>query len=299
MTSAAFAVVLLTGGAVACGEEAASDSASVNEGSPGVPPATAVAKAATGSEGITSLHYRVTGTVPEQGRVTAEASMSTAPLTMSMKMNVTDQGEDSRLEVRFVDEVMYVRGDAVNSEMLKGASWFSAAPAVWGRDAVDNNSYGLLPRQLEGSPAVQSAMLTASKDVRKVGTETIDSTRTTHYRGTITSKGIRAVRAAATDKAARERQNDSLGQFTALRVEGTLTMDLWIGADNHTKRFRMRADTYATRGGTEGKPLELIDGDPLDMTITFLDVNQPVTVEAPPSEETIDLAALADEAQAG
>lgn len=33
------------------------------------------------------------------------------------------------------------------------------------------------------------------------------------------------------------------------------------------------------------------------MTVTFLDVNQPGTVEAPPSEDTADIAAPADKAQ--
>jgi len=297
VTSAAFAALLLAGGTVACGGGSPSDSA--NQGSPRVTPATAVAKAAANSERITSLHYLVTGTVPDKGRLEAEASMHTEPLTMSMKMNATDQGRDGRLEIRFVDEVMYVGGSAIDSEKLDGKSWFSADPAVWGRGAVDNKSYGILPRQIEGNPAVQSTILTASKDVRRIGTETIDGTRTTHYRGTVTSSGIGAARDTAASKAARERQIDSLDQFMALRIEGTLTMDLWIGDDNHTKQFRMQGATRDTRGGTDGKPLEFIDGDPLDLTITFLDVNQPVSVEAPPSEDTTDLAAQMDEAPAG
>ncbi|MFF3929605.1 hypothetical protein [Streptomyces hirsutus] len=296
MTSAVSAAVLLTGGTVACGGGIASGSA--HDDPPKVTPAAAVAEAATNSEDITSLHYRVTGTVPEKGRLEAEASMNAEPLTMSMKMTAADQGEDGRLEIRFVDEVMYVGGSAIHSEELDGKSWFSADPAVWGHGAVDNRSYGILPRQIEGNPAVQSTILTASKDVRRIGTETIDDTRTTHYRGTVTGNGISAARNAAANRAARERQIDNLDQFMALRIDGTLTMDLWIGDDNHTKQFRMRGDTFAAQDGTEGKPLELTDGDPLDLTITFLDVNQPVTVEAPPSEDTADLAAQTDEAQA-
>lgn len=66
-------------------------------------------------------------------------------------------------------------------------------------------------------------------------------------------------------------------------------MDLWIDDDNHTKQCRMRGDTRNPRGGTQGKPL--------DLTITFLDVNQPVTVQPPPSEDAADIATLADEAQ--
>ncbi|MEW2608753.1 hypothetical protein AB0937_00780 [Streptomyces sp. NPDC047880] len=295
LTSATFATVLLAGGAVACGEGSESDSA--QEGPAKATPRAAVAKAATNSEDITSLHYRITGTVPQTGRLEAEASMSTEPPVMSMGMTTADHGEDGRLEVRFVDEVMYAGGSAVDSTKLDGKSWFSARPAVWGRGAVDNNSYRVLPSQLEGSPVVQSRILTASKDVRKVGTETVDGTRTMHYRGTVTRGGMSAARDAAANKAARERQIESLDQFIALRIDDTLTMDLWIDDAGRTRQFRMRGDTRATRGGTEGKPLEFTDGEPLDMTVTFLDVNQPVTVETPPSEDTADIAALADKAQ--
>ncbi|MEU9290368.1 LppX_LprAFG lipoprotein [Streptomyces sp. NPDC048275] len=289
MTSAAFAVVLLTGGTVACGGGAESDSA--NEDPPKVTPAAAVAEAAKKSEDIASLHYRITGTMPEKGRMEAEASMSTEPLAMSMKMTAVDQGRDGRLEIRFVDEVMYVGGSAVASKKLDGRSWFRADPAVWGRGVADNNSYGVLPRQIEGSPAVQSTILTGSKDLRKIGTERIDGTRTTHYRGTVTGSGLSAARDAAADKATRERQIESLDQFYALGVDDTLTMDLWIDDDDRAKQFRMRGKTDDMRDGT--------DGEPLDLTITFLGVNEPVTVETPSAGDTVDLGALADDAQEG
>ncbi|MYR59387.1 hypothetical protein GTY54_25165 [Streptomyces sp. SID625] len=219
----AFAAVLLAGGTVACGGGSASDSA--REGSPTVTPATAVAKAAANSERITSLHYRVTGTVPEKGRLEAEASMRAEPAVMKMKMNATDQGRDGQLEIRFVDEVIYVSGTAISSGKLDGKSWFSAHPAVWGRGAMDNQSYQVLPAQIEGNPATQSVILTASKDVRRNGTETIGGTRTTHYRGTVTSRNIRAARDAAANKAARERQINNLDQFMMLRIDDMLTMD--------------------------------------------------------------------------
>ncbi len=278
------AAVLLAGGTVACGGGAERDSA--NEDPPKVTPATAVAKAATNSEDIRSLHYRITGTVPERGRLEAEASMNTEPLTMSMKMTAADQDGDSRLEVRFVDEVMYVGGSAVDSEKLDGKSWFRAGPAVWGRGAVDNKSYGVLPRQIEGSPVVQSTLLTGSKDLQMIGTETVDGTRTRHYKGTVTSGGLLAARKGAVDEATRERLIESLDQFMGLGVSDTLTMDLWIDGDEHAKQFRMRAEPNDKQAGT--------GGGPLDLTITFLDINQPVSIKAPPTEDTT---ALADGAQ--
>ncbi|GAA2260851.1 lipoprotein [Streptomyces atrovirens] len=282
--SAAFAAVLVAGGAGACGGEGGSGS---GKGEPsGVTPASAVAEAAANSADIVSLHYRITGTVPGTGRLEADAFMRTDPPAMSMEMSTAGQDGDGPLPVRFVDEVMYV------GEAVKGKRWFRADPAVWGGLTVDNDSYGVLPRQLESSPVVQSTLLTGSKDVRVVGTETVDGTRTTHYRGTVTSEGLRAARDAAPDEAARERLIESFDQFVGLRVPDTLTMDLWIDGDDRAKQFRWRTRIDGMRTG----PDTSTGGGPLDLTVTFLDVDRPVTIEAPPAEDT---AALPDDAQEG
>ncbi|MFD9006989.1 LppX_LprAFG lipoprotein [Streptomyces sp. NPDC059582] len=270
--SVTFAAVLLAGGSVACGGGSKSDSAVVDP--PKVIPAAAVAKAAKNSADITSLHYRISGTVPAKGRLEAEASMNTQPLAMSMKMTAAaDQGGHGQLEIRFVDEVMYVGGSGMRSEKLNGKKWLSAAPAIWGRSAVDNQSYGVLPSQLQGSTTTQSTLLTGSKDLRLIGTETVDGARTTHYKGTVNGDGLIGER---------------LDQFIQLEVSDPLTMDLWIDGDDRTKQFRMRAKHNDMLAGTG-------DG-PLDLTITFLDINQPVTIKAPPTKDT---APLADNAQEG
>ncbi|MFC8388277.1 hypothetical protein [Streptomyces sp. NPDC057238] len=240
-------------------------------------PATAVAEAAANSADIVSLHYRITGTVPETGRLEADAFMKTDPPAMSMEMSAAGREGDGPLPVRFVDEVMYV------GEAVKGKRWFRADPAAWGGLTVDNDSHGVLPRQLESSPVVQSTLLTGSKDVRVVGPETVDGTRTTHYKGTVTSDGLRAARDAAPDTATRERLIEGLDQFVGLGVPDTLTMDLWIDGDNRAKRFRWQARADG-------------DGGPLDLTVTFLDVDRPVTIEAPPAEDTT---ALPDDAREG
>ncbi|MFS8200368.1 hypothetical protein ACLVWQ_16980 [Streptomyces sp. CWNU-52B] len=287
VTSAVLATMLLSGGALACGKNTGSDSAgSAKEEPASLTPAAAVAKAAKNAAGVTSLSYRITGTVPGKGRLRAEASMRTAPSALSMEMTAADRPGSGRTEIRFVDGTMYVGGSAVVSGKLDGKSWFSAAPAVWGQLSVDNNSYGVLPRQFEGNPAVQSTLLTCSKEPRKIGTETVDGTRTTHYRGTVIGEGCRAARDVAADKATRERRIGSYDQFVALGLDKTLTMDLWIDGDGRAKRFRMRGDSYDGRTGGIG--------DPLDLTVTILEVNQRVTVRTPPAEDTADLAALAD-----
>ncbi|PPS75483.1 MULTISPECIES: hypothetical protein [Streptomyces] len=89
-----------------------------------------MAKAADNAERIRSLHYRVTGTVPERGRLEAEASMRTEPAVMKMTMNTAGQGAGGRMQIRFVDKAMYVGGSAIDSGKLGGKSWFSADLAV-------------------------------------------------------------------------------------------------------------------------------------------------------------------------
>lgn len=279
VVGAVFAVVVVGGGTVACGGgSAGADRAEVT-------PAVAVAEAARYSEGISSLRYRVTGTLPEKGRVEAEASMGTEPSVMGMRMTTAEGSEERRLEIRFVGDVMYVGGSALASEKLDGKEWFRAEPSAWGQGSWDNNSYGVLPHQLEGNPAVQSTLLTGSEDLRTAGTETVEGTRTTHYRGTVTRSGLSAARDAA-DRETRRHRIESLDQFAALHIDGALTMDLWVDDDNRTKRFRMRGAVYDPQGRAEGERL--------DLTITFLDVDRPVSVEAPPAGDTADIAASTD-----
>ncbi|WP_328494725.1 hypothetical protein OHS59_19735 [Streptomyces sp. NBC_00414] len=292
----AVVVLLFGGGAEGCGT--GTEGGSVAEEAPEVTPAEAVAKAAENTADITSLRYRVTGTLPKTGRLKVEASMSTAPSAMSMEMIAVDRPQAPRTVVRYVDSTLYVSGSAVDLTKLDGKRWFSAAPAMWGRYSVDNNTYRVLPHQIEGSPIVQSTILTGSRHPRKVGTETVDGTRTTHYRGTVTVAGLQAARDAAVDKKSRERQIKSLDQFIGLGLDKALTMDLWIDEDDRAKRFRLRGATYEARFSADGKPLKPVVGKPLDMTFTLLEINQPVAVKAPSAKETADLGASAD-AQAG
>ncbi|MFJ6896153.1 hypothetical protein [Streptomyces hokutonensis] len=274
-TGVAFAAVLLGGGAVGCGGDSA------KEDSADLTPSAAVAKAVEKAEDITSLHYRVSGTVPEKGRLTAEASMNTKPAVMTMVMTVAGARKPGELDIRFVDKAIYLGGSGVDTSKLGGKSWLKAEPAVWGRGAVDNRSYGVLPGSMEGSPVVQSTIMVGSKDVRRIGAETVDGMKATHYRGTVTERGLRDAQSAAKGKAAWQRRTDNLDQFVALQVDGTMSMDLWVDGDDHPKQFRVRGKTYPTQSDA--------DGGTLDLTVTFLDINQKVTVKTPPADDTAEL----------
>ncbi|MGY6024839.1 DUF1396 domain-containing protein [Streptomyces spinosirectus] len=272
---AGLAALLLAGGAVACqkGDKA--------EGSPAMTPAAAVAKAAKNTEDITSLHYRMTGKVPGEGGVSGEAAMSMKPLAMSMKMTAQDQATDGPVEIRLVGKAMYIGGNAEMSKEMDGKSWIKFDMSALGAGK------GLNPDQLgagqaDKNPASDSTFLTGSKDVKKVGTETVEGVKTTHYKGTVTVADLKAS-LKGENKTVREQREKSLEQYEKMGID-SMTMDMWIDGDDHTKQFRMRGDA---------------DKGPMDMTITFLDYNKPVTVTAPPAKDTADLAEMMKQAQSG
>ncbi|MFV8186528.1 MULTISPECIES: DUF1396 domain-containing protein [unclassified Streptomyces] len=273
-TGAGLAALLLAAGAVGCqkGDDAGADK------SPAMTPAAAVAKAAKNSENITSLHYRMTGKVPEEGQVTGEASMSMKPLAMSMKMNAKGQGP---VEIRLVDNAMYIGGSAEMSKEMDGKSWIKFDMSAAGADkALNTDELGA--GQTGKNPASDSTFLTGSKDVKKVGTETVEGVKTTHYKGTVTLADLKSS-FKDDSKAVREQREKSLQEYEKMGID-SMTMDMWIDGADHTKQFRMRGDA---------------DKGPMDVTITFLDYNKPVTVTAPPAKDTADLAEMMKGAQSG
>lgn len=266
---AGLAAVALAAGAVSCAK---------GEESPKMTPAAAVAKAAKSTEDITSFRYRMTGEVPEQGRIKATASMRTEPsVAMSMKMTALDQGADGTVEIRLVDKAMYMGGNAEMAKEMDGKTWIKFDMSALGEEGLGEGS-GV--GQADQNPATESTFLTGAEDVKKVGTETVDGVKTTHYSGTVTLDTLRDS-FKDEDKATREKREKSVQQYEKMGID-KLTMDMWVDGDDHTKQFRMKGD--ATKGT-------------LDMTITFLDYNKPVTVTAPPAKDTTDLAEMMKEAQ--
>ncbi|WP_064455655.1 hypothetical protein [Streptomyces hygroscopicus] len=277
---AVLAAVLLCGGAVGCGSSG-SDGASRDKAEEKsseqvrMAPAAAVRAAAKKSEKLTSFRYRMTGRTPEDGRIEGEAAMSTEPVAVRMKMRALSQGPDEAVDIRLLNGVMYLNGGKEAAAELDGKSWLKLDLSALGEKATGALAGGSLSRQADKNPADDSAFLSGADNVKRVGEETIDGVRTTHYRGTIT---LRQMRESLKDEdaATRERREKSLKAYEEMGID-RLSMDMWIDPDGHTKRFRMRGDA---------------DKGPLDMTITFSGLNEPVTVKAPPANQTMDLSQL-------
>ncbi|MFG2524357.1 DUF1396 domain-containing protein [Streptomyces sp. NPDC048527] len=268
---AVLAAAVLCGGAAACtssgGDGGRPDS------SPRMAAAAAVLKATRNGERLTSFGYRMTGEVPGSGRINGEAAISVQPMAMRMRMTSPDQGSDGTLEMRVTGGALYMGGGKGAAKETDGRSWLKFD--ISGPKSQEAAASNPLAGQADQNPAEQVTFLNGSKDLERVGEETVEGERTAHYKGTVTLDQMRESYENE-DAATRKRRDKSLSMYEGLGVD-KLAVDLWIDRDDRTKRFR-------TRGAA--------DKGRFDMTMTFFDYDKPVTVQAPPAKDVVDLAAM-------
>ncbi|MFF3751238.1 DUF1396 domain-containing protein [Streptomyces sp. NPDC002018] len=242
-------------------------------------PVAAVKKAAANNEKFTSVTYTMKGSVPGEGVVEGDASMSLKPIAVQMKMRGELEGKQQEVELRLTSDGMYLNGGKEAAAEMDGKSWLKFPMEALG--AGGESPLGALTGQVDKNPAAESGTLTAAKDLKKVGEETVGGVRTTRYTGTLTLEQMGA--ALGKGAGAEEKREKTLKTYRDMGID-RLTMDMWIDGEDRTKQFRTRGESKK---------------GPLDMTITFVDFNKPVVVKAPPASETVDLAEMMAGAQAG
>ncbi|MDH6541463.1 LppX_LprAFG lipoprotein [Streptomyces sp. SPB4] len=268
---AVLAALLLAGGATACENgDAAKKADSKASAAPSraaekpaeAAPAAYLEKTKKKSQEITSLAYTMSGKAAGQS-ISGEVAMRLKPtVAMSMTMDSPDEPGE-KVAIRLVDGAMY---------MGSGTQWLKFDfKALAPEQAKELDSLG--SAQQGQNPADAADSLSASKDLKKVGEETIDGQKTTHLAGTVSLDELKT-RSAASAPEAKERQEKSLA---ALEQQGikSLTMDIWIDEADQAKQVRTQGQ------GTSG---------PMDITIKFKDINKPVEIAAPPADQVTDLA---------
>nr|WP_228447098.1 DUF6612 family protein [Streptomyces paludis] len=276
----------------ACSSTDSADTATKPSASPSVSattvemdPVAAVQRAADKNEKITSLSYTMEGKVPGEGTISGDVAMSMDPFGMRMKMAGELEGEEQEIEILLTSEAMYMGGDeAAADPEMNGKRWLKFPMAALDDMAGKSGEspLGAMSSQLDRNPAAETASLTAAKDLKRVGEETVDGVKTTHYKGSVPLSAMKAALKGLDADTKKQRQK-SLKAYEDLGID-KLTMDMWVDGDDRTKQVRTRATT---------------DGGPLDMTIKFVDYNKPVEIKAPPASEVADLAEMMAGAEDG
>ncbi|MFF1439666.1 LppX_LprAFG lipoprotein [Streptomyces sp. NPDC058295] len=254
-------VLLVAGCGAAGGTESGGDSVA----------AAAVTRAAEKAEETVSLRYRMTGRTPEEGRIKAEAAIGVKPPAMSLKSTVLSGPDQGTGEFRLVGGMLYVGSDEADEN---GKHWIKfGAPGSSDTPSGIKVDTGTMVDRVRDNPSHEGGFLAAADDLKKAGSETVDGVRTTHYTGTATVDDIRASYEDE-DKSVRQRTEKSLAQYEKQGVD-ELTMDLWVDAEDRTRQLRVQGF------GRHGE---------LDLTLTFRDFGKPVTVKAPATSDTLDMA---------
>ncbi|GAA1551981.1 MULTISPECIES: hypothetical protein [Streptomyces] len=274
---AVLAAVLLAGGATACedgkgaggaGKDGAAAAPSAAAPKPAeVTPAAFLEKTQAKAAEITSVRYTMAGTAGGQ-TISGEAAMRLKPsAAMAMKMANPEKPGES-VDIRLLDGALYLGAEG---KYLKFDLKSLDPEAAKKLDRLGGAQQGENPGDRAGD-------MSAAKDLKTVGEETVDGQKTTHLSGTVTLDELRAASAAGTPEA-KERRGKNLQALEAQGIK-SLAMDIWIDENHQTKQFRTRGE------GTEG---------PMDITVKFLDVNKPVDIAAPPADQVVDLAQLTQE----
>lgn len=192
-------------------------------------------------------------------------------LAFTMNVDKMSMGGQSMpigaIQVVYLDKVVYMKS-AQLSQATGGKPWLKLD---LGKQAQQSgfNLDALMNQSQQVNPAEQTKMLTASKDVKKVGEETINGVKTTHYTGSITV----AEAMNKLDAKTRQQLQKVYQQVGAKKI----FFDLWADGQQLPRKLTTKIDI--PQGNTSN-------------TIIYEDYGSPVNVSAPPADQVGDFRGL-------
>ncbi len=210
-------------------------------------------KVANSPEKVTSLSFTMSGTSGGVA-VSGEGAMAFQPLKGELTVQ---SGAAGTTTVRILDNAFYVKVPASQQAELRGKSWLKM---TGGKDSP----FGSASRQMQDvNPIQQVKTLLASGKAVAVGQETVDGVPTVHYKATTSV-------ATALEQVDPKYRSMVKGVYDRAGVK-EVTTEIWIDAQYRPHRAHVVAGTLS------------------DMTVEYRDYNKPVTVAAPPANDTLDL----------
>jgi hypothetical protein len=164
--------------------------------------------------------------------------------------------------------VLYAKVPQLARFVAGGKPWVKVDVNQAGRQA-GFDAKGLVEQLRKVNPAEQTKMLTASKDARRVGEETVDGVKTTHYTGTVTVQDA----LSRLDGQARERVRQHFPQDA---TKEKIAFDLWTGQDQLPRKLVTKdAASGGKRAGT--------------LTVLYSDYGKSFSVNPPPADQVGEL----------
>lgn len=190
-------------------------------------------------------------------------------LTFSATLNEFSRGGQTlpgaNSQAILVGNALYAKVPQLAQLVSGGKAWVKVdINQVGKRNGFDLGQLTTTVQKID--PAEQSKMITGSKDARRVGEETVDGTKTTHYTGTVTvADALGKLDATAREKVRQWHPNGS----------EKLSFDVWVDKNQLPRKL-------VSKGAPDG-------GGTSTITVLYSDYGKKVTVNAPPADQVGDI----------
>src|SRR3954454_3194750 len=258
--------------AAGCGaEDKAKDAAAGAKAA--VDPVAQAATATQGQEG--GIAIKLSGgvsaagqKVPLQGDGVVDAKGRRGMMTITTAIN----GRSMTMEEVIRDKVVYIKSDLFAGKLPGGKTWLKVdLTKEAAKQGLDLDALGGSTTQ---DPAQALEYLKGAGASRKVGTETVNGTQTTHYHVDV---DLRKVAAKSDDPDAKA----TVDKLIKMIGTSTMPVEVWVDGRHLVRREQLKYDMTV-----QGKKASL------DMTIDLTRFGVAVHADAPPAGDVVDLGAL-------
>jgi len=206
----------------------------------------------TSDTSVSGQHIRMNGRMAYRVKPSVAFKMSVP------KMTVNGRTQSGFQEI-LLKNALYIKMPALAGR-TGGKPWIRMSLGkLSAQSGVDVKS--LLNQSQQADPSANVKMLTASKDVRKVGQEAVAGVPTTHYQGTYSVQDALAKLPAS--------QRAKMQQMMSQMGIDKMNFDLWVDGRNLPRKVTVRTPA----GGQMST----------DTTIVYSGFNAPVSITAPPA----------------
>lgn len=253
------------------------------------PQAVAASTKAVAAKQSAKVHMTLTLPMMKEDASGAMSFGSSLAMDLTVRVSSTDSqvgaalSQVGQMEMRMTGMVAYMNmGDSQQlAAALQGKKWMkidfnnlSGVPGLssfsFMKDMGKNND-----------PSLQLKGLLASPNLKKVGQEQRDGVQTLHFAGTVDAADLLK---ASVGSELSQQDLDSLTAAAKQAGVTSTTYEVWVDGDGLPVEIKFSENTSAGA----------VSGD-----LTYSDWGTPVTVTAPPADQTVDIAQLVQNLQQG
>jgi hypothetical protein len=181
-----------------------------------------------------------------------------------LSMKVTASGREIPVDTIVTGDVLYMRSPVFVQAVTGGKQWIKLDLAKLAEQrGADLSSF------LNASPTPTNALayLAGATEVEKVGSESVQGVKSTHYQVTVDLQ-----RAASHAKGS---QREALERIISQSRLKTLPLDVWVDGSGYIRKV-----SYQEHAGRR---------QPAEVTMELHDFGAPVSIKPPPSGSVVDL----------